>query len=60
MENKKQILPNQLCLTAEKDFALSEEIIELIGDYLYDKYGCYANSFDYKVEIAKIKWDTAN
>lgn len=60
MRDDKQTLPNQLCLTAEKDFTLSEEIIEQIGDYLYDKYGCYADSFDYKVEIAKIKWNTAD
>ena len=52
-------LPKELCLT-EGDFELSEEVIEVIGDYLYDKYGKLVEEFDYKIDIANIKWNSSN
>lgn len=56
-------LPEEINLTADKDFVMSEDLAEMlneeISDYLSDKYGYCVEAYGYEIKVGGIIWDTS-
>lgn len=54
-------LPEEIVLTGEKDFEMSDELMdklcEEINDYLSDKYGYCNSGWCYEIKVSDIMWD---